>query len=188
MTIFQFTVLFLVFIVLVLIAAHFFHRYERAIFWSVALFLFIGVLVLLGTGVLKIIKDGHANSGALFVAFMCLITAGVLVIATQEPESFIRKRRKAISKNSSSDAPQEQESVVLTRKLDTPLAKEVFAKAINEGLMEVNGSHYKWSGQRFCWLICVAEFTVMTVRCRIVEKKVSSYGIQGTTPLSLILT
>ncbi len=76
MTIFQFTVLFLVFIVLVLIAAHFFHRYERAIFWSVALFLFIGVLVLLGTGVLKIIKDGHANSGALFVAFMCLITAG----------------------------------------------------------------------------------------------------------------
>ena len=97
MTIFQFTVLFLVFIVLVLIAAHIFHRYERAIFWSVALFLFIGVLVLLGTGVLKIIKDGHANSGALFVAFMCLITAGVLVIATQEPESFIRKRRKAIS-------------------------------------------------------------------------------------------
>ncbi len=65
MTIFQFTVLFLVFIVLVLIAAHIFHRYERAIFWSVALFLFIGVLVLLGTGVLKIIKDGHANSGAL---------------------------------------------------------------------------------------------------------------------------
>ena len=128
MTIFQFTVLFLVFIVLVLIAAHIFHRYERAIFWSVALFLFIGVLVLLGTGVLKIIKDGHANSGALFVAFMCLITAG----------------RKAISKNSSSAAPQEQESVVLTRKLDTPLAKEVFAKAINEGLMEVNGSHYKW--------------------------------------------
>ena len=57
MTIFQFTVLFLVFIVLVLIAAHIFHRYERAIFWSVALFLFIGVLVLLGTGVLKIIKE-----------------------------------------------------------------------------------------------------------------------------------
>ena len=143
MTIFQFTVLFLVFIVLVLIAAHFFHRYERAIFWSVALFLFIGVLVLLGTGVLKIIKDGHANSGALFVAFMCLITAGVLVIATQEPESFIRKRRKTISENSSS-APQELEGVVLTRKLDTPLAREVFAKALKEGLMEVKGSHYEW--------------------------------------------
>ena len=124
MTIFQFTVLFLVFIVLVLIAAHFFHRYERAIFWSVALFLFIGVLVLLGTGVLKIIKDGHANSA-------------------QEPESLIRKRRKSISENSSS-APQELEGVVLTRKLDTPLAREVFAKALKEGLMEVKGSHYEW--------------------------------------------
>lgn len=44
------------------------------------------------------------------------------------------------------------------------------------------------SGQRFCWLICVAGFTVMTVLYRIMEKKESSCGIQGTTPLSLILT
>ena len=139
----QFSLLFIVFFVIVLLAAHYFQKHQRTIFWGVALFLFLGVLILIGTGVLKLFRDGHVNLDTLLVAIVCLSAATVLAIAATEPERFLEKKHKTIIKQSPSES-QKQEDVVLSKKLDTPLAKEIFAKAINEGLMEVNGSHYKW--------------------------------------------
>lgn len=139
----QFSLLFIAFFVIVLLAAHYFQKHQRAIFWGVALFLFLGVLILIGTGVLKLFRDGHVNLDTLLVVIVCLSAATVLAIVATEPERFLGKKHKTPIKQSPFES-QKQEDIVLSNKLDTPLAKEIFAKAINEGLMEVNGSHFKW--------------------------------------------
>ena len=139
----QFSLLFLAFIFLVLVVAHFYQEHQRAIFWGVGLFLAIGILILVGSGVLSLNKDGHANPDVVLVFVLCICAAGIFIIAAQEPERFLGKKHRAAMKQSLSES-QNQEGVVLSKKLDTPLAREIFAKAIKEGLMEVNGSHYEW--------------------------------------------
>ena len=139
----QFSLLLIAFFVIVLLVARLFHKHQRAIFWGVAIFLCIGVLVLVGTGVLKLFRDGHANLDTLLVIIGCFSAATVLVIGATEPERFLGKKHKTATEQSPSES-EKREEVVLPRKLDTPLAKKVFTKALEEGLMEVKGSHYDW--------------------------------------------
>jgi hypothetical protein len=42
----------------------------------------------------------------------------------------------------------EERLVVLTQKLDTHLARKVFPKAIEDGLMKVTDGHYQWLGTK----------------------------------------
>ena len=90
----QFSLLFIAFFVIVLLAAHYFQKHQRAIFWGVALFLFLGVLILIGTGVLKLFRDGHVNLDTLLVVIVCLSAATVLAIVATEPERFLGKKHK----------------------------------------------------------------------------------------------
>ena len=138
---FRVTMLFLAFIFVVILVAYKFQKHGRAIFWGVAIFLIIGSLFLLGTGVLDLYEGDHINMTTLMLVSLCILGGGILAIFAEKNEELKRKRAGAAQSVAES---QELAGVILTRKLDTPLAKEVFSKAIKEGLMEVNGSHFKW--------------------------------------------
>ena len=42
----------------------------------------------------------------------------------------------------------DNEDVCIPAKLDTPLARQVFQKALDANLMEINNGHYKWKGTK----------------------------------------
>ena len=143
---FRVTMLFLAFIFVVILVAYKFRKHDRAIFWGVAIFLIIGSLFLLGTGVLNLYEGDHVNMTTLMLVTLCILGGGILAIFAEKNEELKRKRIGASVQGVAES--QELEGVVLTRKLDTPLAKDTFAKAIKEGLMEVNGSHFKWKSSK----------------------------------------
>ena len=143
---FRVTMLFLAFIFVVILVAYKFRKHDRAIFWGVAIFLIIGSLFLLGTGVLNLYEGDHVNMTTLMLVTLCILGGGILAIFAEKNEELKRKRIGASVQGVAES--QELEGVVLTRKLDTPLAKDIFAKAIKEGLMEVNGSHFKWKSSK----------------------------------------
>ena len=143
---FRVTMLFLAFIFVVILVAYKFRKHDRAIFWGAAIFLIIGSLFLLGTGVLDLYEGDHVNMTTLMLVTLCILGGGILAIFAEKNEELKRKRIGASVQGVAES--QELEGVVLTRKLDTPLAKDIFAKAIKEGLMEVNGSHFKWKSSK----------------------------------------
>ena len=139
---FRVTMLFLAFIFIVILVAYKFRKHDRVIFWGTAILLIIGSLILLGTGVLDLYEGDHINMTTLMTVTLCILGGGILFFFAEKNEELKRKRVGASIQRVAES--QELEGVVLTRKLDTPLAKEVYSKAIKEGLMEVNGSHFKW--------------------------------------------
>ena len=60
--------------VLTFVIAFLFRKWQRAILWAVALLLFVGTLILLGAGVLKIYENGMMNHAVLLditLAYAC---------------------------------------------------------------------------------------------------------------------
>ena len=145
---------------LALAIAYIFKRYQRAILWTVALILFIGTALSLGFGLVKIVENGVVNQIAVYTIVLSFICSAIFAcnaekvhVAMQKKNSVLKVSSESqIEENSEEDSDQadndgvneDKEKVQLPPRLDTGVARDIFSKAIEAGLMEENGDHYKW--------------------------------------------
>ena len=145
---------------LMLAIAYIFKRYQRAILWTVALILFIGTALSLGFGLVKIVENGVVNQIAVYTIVLSFICSAIFAcnaekvhVAMQKKNSVLKVSSESqIEENSEEDSDQadndgvneDKEKVQLPPRLDTGVARDIFSKAIEAGLMTKNGDHYMW--------------------------------------------
>ena len=145
---------------LTLAIAYIFKRYQRAILWTVALILFIGTALSLGFGLVKIVENGVVNQIAVYTIVLSFICSAIFAcnaekvhVAMQKKNSVLKVSSESqIEENPEEDSNQadndgvneDKENVQLPTRLDTEVARDIFSKAIEAGLMAENGDHYKW--------------------------------------------
>lgn len=133
-------------LVLILVVATIFKRHQRKILWSAAIVLFVGTLLLIGVGVIDPVGGTRPNLPALTGIIMALVGAAALASTAEKLHSRNKGKQneKIVQGPLYEQASPEAERVVLPERLDTELARKVFAHAIEAGFMEENGAHYKW--------------------------------------------
>ena len=137
MTITQVFLLLVCAFVLVLLLSILFKRYHRIIMWSAAIVFFIGTLLLIGLGIIDPVKDNnHPDPVVITGIFTALVLSGVFAYGAE------KLRIKLREKNQQTVQP------IDSGRLDTSLARTIFAKAIEAGYIEEVGSHYSWKGTK----------------------------------------
>ena len=150
MTITQIILLQICAFILILVFAAMFKRHQRIILWSAAIVIFTGTLLLIGLGVIDLIKDNRPNMTVATGVFFALCISGVLACGAEKLHAKNREKDKQMiqSEKNQPEAQDAPEKVVLSGRLDTPLARTVFSKAVEAGYMEEAGSHYSWKGTK----------------------------------------
>lgn len=177
--------------VLTFVIAFLFKKWHRSILWAVALLLFIGTSIMLGLGLLKIHENGMVNHAVLIGVTLAYACSVIFVYGAE-------KTNKALQHNSTFEMPVTQseqiidenaplpeqveveQHVILPERLDTPLAQQVFARAIENGLIEEIGGHYKWKESKallayMCGRIYCGDYPKYSAR------EVKSYWKSGKT-------
>ena len=145
---------------LMLAIAYIFKRHQRAILWTVALILFIGTALSLGLGLVKIVENGMVNQNAVYGIVLSFICSAIFACYAEKVHAAIQKKNSVLKvssesqfeENSEEDSDhadddglnEDKEHVQFPPRLDTELARDIFLKAIEAGLMEENGNHYMW--------------------------------------------
>ena len=150
MTITQIILLQICAFILILMLATLFKRHQRIILWSTAIVIFTGTLLLIGLGVIDLIKDNRPNMTVVTGVFFALCISGVLACEAEKLHAKNREKDKQTIQveNNQTEVQDAPEKVMLSGKLDTPLARTVFSKAVEAGYMEEAGSHYSWKGTK----------------------------------------
>ena len=143
----QISVLLISAFIIVMVFATIFKRQQRTVLWSSAILIFTGTLILIGVGVIKLIKNNQPDFVALTGIIVALGGSGVLAYGAEKLHAKMREKDRQILQNASIQQ-EEQNGVVLTGRLDTPIARKIFAKAIEAGYMEEVGSHYEWKNTK----------------------------------------
>lgn len=118
-----------------MVLATIFKRQQRTVLWLSAILIFTGTLILIGVGVIKLIKNNQPDFVALTGIIVALGGSGVLAYGAEKLHAKMREKDRQILQNASIQQ-EEQNSVVLAGRLDTPIARKIFAKAIETGYME----------------------------------------------------
>lgn len=125
-------------LVLILVVATVFKQHQRKILWSAAIVLFVGTLLLVGFGVIDPVGETRPNLPALTGIIMALVGAAALASTAEKLHSRNKgKQNEKLAQDllyEQSSSPAER--VVLPERLDTELARKVFARAIKAGFME----------------------------------------------------
>ena len=189
--------------VLTFVIAFIFRKWQRTILWATALLLFIGTSILLGIGLLKIYENGMVNHAVLLgitLAYACSFIfiygaekinkvlhqncstsetsiAQPVQVVNEEP---LQPEQAFDEKLPQPEHEEVEEHVELQGRLNTPLARQVFALAIENGLMEEVGSHYKWNESKallayMCGRIYCGDYPKYSAR------EVKSYWKPGRT-------
>lgn len=150
MTITQIILLQICAFILILVFAAMFKRHQRIILWSAAIAIFTGTLLLIGLGVFDLIKDNRPNMPVATGVFLALCISCVLACGAEKLHAKNREKDKQTIQAGKNhpEAQNAPEKVVLSGRLDTPLARTVFSKAVEAGYMEEAGSHYSWKGTK----------------------------------------
>ena len=150
MTITQIILLQICAFILILVFAAMFRRHQRIILWSAAIVIFTGTLLLIGLGVIDLIKDNRPNMTVATGVFLALCISCVLACGAEKLHAKNRGKDKQPihSGKNQPEAQNAPEKVVLSGRLDTPLARTVFSKAVEAGYIEEAGSHYSWKGTK----------------------------------------
>ena len=146
MTITQIILLQICAFILILVLAILFKRHQRIILWSAAILIIIGTLLLVGLGTIDLIKDNRTDIVAIAGVFFALFLSCALACGAERLHAKNKGKNKQMvqTKNSQSEGQNMPEKVVLSGRLDTPIARAVFAKAVEAGYMEDDGYHYRW--------------------------------------------
>ena len=136
--------------VLVLLLSTIFNKYHRIIMWSAAIVFFIGTLLLIGLGIIDPIKDNRPDPVVITGIFTALVLSGLFAYGAEKLRIKLREKNQQTvqtidNQSECSDSPK---GVVLSGRLDTSLARTIFAKAIEAGYIEEVGSHYSWKGTK----------------------------------------
>ena len=150
MTITQIILLQICAFILILVLATVFKRHQRAILWSAAILIFTGTLLLVGLGTIDLIKEDRPNVTVIAGVFFALCISGMLACGAEKLHAKNREKDKQTIQAGKNhpEAQDASERVVLSGRLDTPLARTVFSKAVEAGYMEEAGSHYSWKGTK----------------------------------------
>ena len=150
MTITQIILLQICAFILILVLATVFKRYQRAILWSAAILIFIGTLLLVGLGTIDLVKDDRPNITVIAGVFFALLLSCALACGAEKLHAKNREKDKQTiqAEKNQTEVQDALEKVVLSGRLDTPLARIVFSKAVEAGYMEEAGSHYSWKGTK----------------------------------------
>ncbi|MBC5614543.1 hypothetical protein H8S58_16505 [Bacteroides sp. NSJ-2] len=143
--------------VLVLVLATICKRHQRVILWTAAICIFVGTMFLVGLGIVDPVGGDGPNMPALLSIVIALSGTATLAIGAEKVHA---KRREKDNGTQISDhrreqpleeegTPQEVKSgIVLPERLDTELARRIFAKALERGYIKEINSHYKWNGSK----------------------------------------
>ena len=147
MTITQIILLQICAFILILVLATLFKRHQRIILWSAAILIFTGTLLLVGLGTIDLIKDNRPDLVVIAGVFFALLLSCALACGAEKLHFKNREKNKSMIQtgNIQSEEQNTSKGVVLSGRLDTPLARTVFAKAVEAGYMEEDGSHYRWT-------------------------------------------
>ncbi len=138
---------------IVLVVTHIYKLNNRKVFWGIGLTTIIGILILLGLGILRPswgTETGTAIIVGISTAIGCAITLIYAAEDLYEKKRMKEKRTSAIEtdpdlKIADSGHNPIKGEITLTPRLDSAVARDVFAKAIKEGYIVVNGNHYQWT-------------------------------------------
>lgn len=146
MTITQIILLQICAFIFILVLATVFKRHQRIILWSAAILIFTGTLLLVGLGTIDLIKDNRPDIVVIAGVFFALLLSCALACGAEKLYAKNREKDKQTvqTKNNQPEEQDVSKRVVLSGRLDTPLARTVFAKAVAAGYMEEDGSHYRW--------------------------------------------
>ena len=150
MTVTRIFLLLLCVFILVLVLATIFKRYQRIILWSAAIVIFTGTLLLMGLGIIDPVTDNRPDSVVITGVAFAFFFSGALAYGAEKLRAKNREKEKQTvqTKNNQPEEQDVSKGVVLSGRLDTPLARTVFAKAVEAGYMEEAGSHYSWKGTK----------------------------------------
>ena len=149
---------------IVLIVTYTYKFNNRKVFWGVGLTTIVSILILLGLGILRPswgTETGMAVIVGICTAIGCAIT---LIYAAEDLHQKKQTKGKNIAATGNEPlqeiADSEHDKITLSPRLDTELARKIFAKAIEAGYMEEVGSHYEWILNKvllayMCGRICV---------------------------------
>ena len=145
MTITQIILLQICAFIFILVLATVFKRHQRIILWSAAILIFTGTLLLVGLGTIDLIKDNHPDIVVIAGVFFALLLSCALACGAEKLHFKNREKNKSMIQTGNIQWKEQNTSkgVVLSGRLDTPLARTVFAKAVEAGYMEEDGSHYR---------------------------------------------
>ena len=141
---------------IVLVVTYIYKLNSRKVFWGVGLTTIIGILILLGLGVLRPswgTETGTAVIVGISTAIGCAIT---LIYAAEDLHQKKRIKGKKIVETESmqEDRGPDHHKVTLPSRLDTELARKIFAKAIEEGYIIIDDDHYEWTLNKVLLHIC----------------------------------
>lgn len=150
MTITQIFLLLVCAFVLVLVLSTLFKRYHRIIMWSAAIVFFIGTLLLIGLGIIDPVKDNRPDPVVITGIFTALVLSGLFAYGAEKLHIKLREKNQQTVQtiDNQPECPDSPKGVVLSGRLDTSLARTIFAKAIEAGYIEEVGSHYSWKGTK----------------------------------------
>ena len=132
---------------IVLAVTYIYKLNSRKVFWGVGLTTIIGILILLGLGGLRPswgTETGTAVIVGISTAIGCAIT---LIYAAEDLHQKKRIKGKKIAETESvqEDRVPDPHKVTLPSRLDTEVARRIFAKAIEKGYIVADGDHYEWT-------------------------------------------
>lgn len=134
---------------IVLVVTYTYKLNNRKVFWGVGLTTIISILMLLGLGILRPswgTETGMAVIVGISTAIGCAIT---LIYAAEDLHQKKRIKGKNISAVGAESVQgmtdSERNRITLPPRLDTELARKIFAKAIDEGYIIIDDDHYKWT-------------------------------------------
>lgn len=112
--------------------------------------IFIGTLLLIGLGIIDPVKDNHPDPVVITGIFTALILSGLFAYGAEKLHIKLREKNQQTVQtiDNQSECPDSPKGVVLSGRLDTSLARTIFAKAIEAGYIEEVGSHYSWKGTK----------------------------------------
>ena len=119
--------------------------------WSAAIVFFIGTLLLIGLGIIDPVKDNNHPDPVVITGFLTAHDFSPLLAYCAEKlriklkEKYQQTVQPIDNHSECTDSPK---GVVLSGRLDTSLARTIFAKAIEAGYIEEVGSHYSWKGTK----------------------------------------
>ena len=163
MKMFEFAFLMIGLSVLTIAIAYVFRKYQRVILWAAALILFIGTALSIGLGLVKIEENSVVNPMAFFAVILTFSCSAIFACGAEKIHEASLKSVPAqeVQTNEPLDEPiskqeipekdevqEDNEDLHLPAKLDTQRARDLFSRAIEAGLMEKNGDHYKWNGTK----------------------------------------
>ena len=115
--------------VLVLLLSTIFNKHHRIIMWSAAIVFFIGTLLLIGLGIIDPVKDNHPDPVVITGIVTALILSGLFAYGAEKLHIKLREKNQQTVQaiDNQSECPDSPKGGVLSGRLDTSLARTIFA-------------------------------------------------------------